>query len=474
MTKTSVFFRLLFSLGVVIFSSFSIVQAEYQPQSTIPGFPCYRDSTSISQSIQTLSNEYPDLVQLSTIGNSWEGKPIQALKITNESIDTFKPRMVLLSELRANAFAPVELSLRFAEQLLANYDEKTNSAWMVDYFETHLILLANPDGRSKAEAQAEDGDNITWQNNTNNACSSQDIGVRLNHNFPYDWIPSEVGPCDPAYSGETAASEPETQAIIAYLQDLANQPEPILLLHLDSYENEILSPFLSNPTAENSHLENLYTLAEKIAYNTLSVPIPQDDPDHQPSYGTLIDYAYGTLDIPSLAFSMGDFMAGGYTSFCWYFDEILVENNITALYRALNISADPYHQAYGPDIEIENVNQGISSITIEGIADDYSTWHDGANVYSEVKNVQFSIDLPPWHPQAILYPISNLVQHADYDYVSDFDLELNFALFSPGNHRIFFQAWDTEDNGNPSNPGLVSVVEIFIPYQLFLPIMIAE
>lgn len=474
MTKKSVLFRLLLSLGAIILSSFSIVQAEYQPQSTIPGFDCYRDSASISHSLQTLSSEYLGLIQLSTIGYSTEDQPIQSLKITNQSINTYKPRLVLLSGLRANAFAPVELNLRFAEQLLANYNEKSESAWMLDHFELHIILLANPDGRTRAEAQALAGLDITWQNNTNNACSSQDIGVRLNHNFPYDWIPSDVGPCDPAYSGETAASEPETQAIIAYLQDLANQPEPILLLHLDSYENEILSPFLSNPTAENPHLNDLYTLAEKFAYNTLSVPIPQGDPGHQPSYGTLIDYAYGTLDIPSLAFSMGDEYAGGYTSFCWYFDEILVENNITALYRALNISADPYHQAYGPDIEIENVHQTISSITIQGIADDYSTWHDGANVYSEVKSIFYSIDLPPWHPEATLYPVSNLVQDSQINYLSHFDLEIDYSLISPGYHRIFFQAWDTEDNGNPSNPGLVSVVEIFIPYQQFLPIMITE
>lgn len=472
MTKKSVLFSLLLSLGVVIFSSFSTIQAEYQPQSTIPDFDCYRDSAFISQSLQTLSSEYPGLAELSTIGYSTEDQPIQSLKITNQSINTYKPRLVLLSGLRANAFAPVELNLRFAEQLLADYDEKTDSAWMVDHFELHIILLANPDGRARAEGQAQNGDNITWQNNTNNSCSSQDIGVRLNHNFPYDWIPSEVGPCDPAYSGETAASEPETQAIITYLQDLANQPEPILLLHLDSYENEILSPFLSNPTAENHHLDDLYTLADKIAYNTLSVPIPQGETSHQPSYGTLVDYAYGTLAIPSLVFKMGDFRSGGYTTFCGYFDENLVENNIAALYRALNISADPYHQAYGPDIEIDNVSQHLNTIVVEGNANDFKNWYQGANVYSEVKSIFYSIDLPPWHPEAILYPVSNLVQDSQIDYLSHFDLEIDYSLISPGKHRIFFQAWDTGDNGKPSNPGLVSVVEVIItPEHLFLPII---
>ena len=475
MTKTSVFFRLLLSLGVIILSFFSTVQAEFQPQSTIPGFLCYRDSASISQSLQNLSSEYPGLVQLSTVGNSWEGKPIQSLKINNQSIDTYKPRLVLLSGLHGNAFAPVELSLRFAEQLLANYEEKTDSAWMVDHFELHMILLANPDGRARAEDQALSGVDITWQNNTNNACSNQDIGIRLNHNFPYDWIASETGPCDPAYSGSSAASELETQTIIAYLQDLASQPEPILLLHLDSYQNEILSPFLSNPTAENTHLDDLYTLADKIAYNTLSVPVPQGEINHQPSYGTLIDYAYGTLDIPSLVFSMGDSMAGGYTSSCWYFNDYLLEANIAALFRTLNISANPYHQAYGPDIEINHVSQKIGNINIEGNANDYSAWYDGANVYSEVRSVQYSIDLPPWHPEATLYPILDLTKDSLSDWRSHFTLDIDYSSFSPGNHRIFFQAWDTEDNGNPSNPGLVSVVDVVMtPLHLFLPIIIMK
>ena len=469
--KTSVIFRLLLSLIVIILISISTVQADYPSQISIPGYACYRDSISIIQSLETLENDYPELVQLSIIGISWEEQPIYALKLTNQLKIEPKPRLVLVSGLRANAFAPVELSLRFAEELLANYGKYSENGWLLDHFEIHLIVLANPDGRAKAEIQALNGNDITWQNNTHDTCPSQDIGVRLNHNFPYEWRASEAGACDSAYAGGMAASEPETQTVISYLQELTSQPEKIMLLNLDSYQNEILSPYLSSPTGDNPHLTDLYTLAEKIGYNTLSVPIPQGDPDHQPSYGTLIDYAYGTLNIPSLVFSMGYESAGGYSSYCWYFNDHLIKNNIPALIRALKVSADPYHQIYGPEIEINHVSQDINSVNVEGSANDFETWFRGADVYSQVESVKFSVDLPPWHPDATLFPITDLTQDSQSDWISDFTIEMDHSLFSAGNHRIFFQAWDTESDGNPSNPGLVSAIDVFIPYRLFLPMI---
>lgn len=471
MTKTSVIFRFFLSLIVIICISISTVQADYPSQTSIPGYACYRDSISIVQSLETLENDYSGLVQLSIIGVSWEEQPIYALKLTNQAKIEPKPRLVLVSGLRANAFVPVELSLRFAEKLLTNYGKYSENGWLLDHFEIHLIVVANPDGRAKAETQALNGDDITWQNNTHDTCPSQNIGVRLNHNFPYEWRASEAGACDPAYAGGMAASEPETQTVISYLQDLTSQPEKIMLLNLDSYQNEILSPYLSSPTGDNPHLTDLYTLAEKIGYNTLSVPIPQGDPDHQPSYGTLIDYAYGTLNIPSLVFSMGYESAGGYSSYCWYFNDHLIKNYIPALIRALKVSADPYHQIYGPEIEINHVSQDINSVNVEGSANDFETWFRGADVYSQVESVKFSVDLPPWHPDATLFPITDLTQDSQSDWTSHFTLEIDYSFFLPGDHRIFFQAWDTEANGNPSNPGLVSAIDVFIPYRQFLPMI---
>lgn len=478
MTSKTFLIRLFLSVGASFFLSFSNIQAGNQPDSTVPGFSCYRDSASIFESLETIENNYPGLTQLTSIGFSWERRPIYLLKLTNQSINTTKPQLILLSGLRGNAFAPVELSLRFAEELLYKYGSDPDSTWMLDYLELHLILLANPDGRAKAEQQAQAGEDITWQNNTNNTCSTQEIGVRLNQNFPFQWRDSDIGLCDPSYAGPSAASELETQAVMAYLEQLSEHSNQVMMLHLDGQDSKkkyFLSPYLFNPIAANPHIDELYTLAEKIAYGTLSTPVRQgSNLELQPSYGMLVDYAYGSLGIPSLVFDMDGIR------WCKYFEDYLLEPNMDALRRAAKASVDTYHHPFGPEVGIENINYDKSSLTIQGYADDYTTWWGGgADVYSQVKRLEFSVDLPPWHPDAVLYPVNDLIRDAGYDFISHFNLKVVYGQLPPGKHRLFIQAWDTEADGNPSNPGLVSAADIFVPYQsffhrLFLPLIIRK
>lgn len=471
MTRNTFLFRLILSVGATVFLSFSSTQAGNQPEDTIPGFSCYRDAASVLESLETIEENYPRLAQLTSIGSSWEGRPIYLLKLTNAAINASKPKLILLSGLSGNAFAPVELSLRFAENLLNEYGSDPDSSWMLDYLELHLILIANPDGRVRAEQQAQAGEEITWQNNAHNACPNRQVGVRLDHNFGFEWRLSDGGACNPSYAGPSSASEPETQAVMAYLEQLSGQSNQVLMLHLDGQDSEekyFLSPYLFNPIAANPHIDELYTLAEKIAYGTASTPVRQgSNLALQPTYGTLVDYAYGQLGIPSLVFDMGDL------NWCWNFEENLLEPNMYALRRAAKASADPYHRPFGPEVVIENINYDKSSLTIQGYADDYTTWWGGgADVYSQVKRLEFSVDLPPWHPDAIMHPINGLTRDAEFDFISRFEDKIAYWQLPPGKHRLFIQAWDTEAGSNPSNPGLISAVDILVPYRSFFPLII--
>ena len=83
--KTSVIFRLLLSLIVIICISISTVQADYPSQTSIPGYACYRDSISIVQSLETLENDYSGLVQLSIIGVSGKNSQFMFFKLTNQA-----------------------------------------------------------------------------------------------------------------------------------------------------------------------------------------------------------------------------------------------------------------------------------------------------------------------------------------------------------------------------------------------------
>lgn len=474
MTRNNVVVHVVLFVGVLLLSSFSSVQADTFTQGSLPDFDCYRTAESIYQTLENLEATYQQLIELTTIGLSWEGQPIIGLKLTNHSIQVAKPRLVVISGLRGNSFAPAEIALLAAEELLASYNTVPDNAWLLDYVELHMVILANPDGRMKAEAQAQEGLEIAWQNNTHNTCSGNDIGVRLNLNFPFEWRPSDIGACDPAYPGVAGASEPETQAIITNLQALADQPEPILLLHLDSFGNEILSPFLFDPVAENPNASQLFTLAKKIAYNTDSVPYAQGGGDKPPVYGTLLDFAYGELGMPALVMNLGMSSYGGHSARCWYFNDYLKEQNKAALLRALKLAADPYRLANGPDVEITQLEYNTHAVIIAGSADDRTNWYGFAEAYSPIERVDYSVDLPLWDDRAAVYSIENLIPAEDADWISYFNLQLGFASLSPGKHRLFFQAWDTEDAELPSNPGPVTAIDILIPYRQFLPLLISQ
>ena len=149
--------KLLISIILVLFLSPFTDSIASQSSSTIPGFDCYRTSETIQQTVQTLHSTYPNLVELIDIGASFEGQPIQLIKLGNKTTQNDTSRLVLISGLRANSFAPVEINLQFIEDLLTTYGENPSSTWILDFTEVYAILLANPDGRLRAELQAEAG-----------------------------------------------------------------------------------------------------------------------------------------------------------------------------------------------------------------------------------------------------------------------------------------------------------------------------
>ena len=90
--------------------------------------------------------------------------------------------------MHAREYAPAELTTRFAEYLVDNYDIDADATWLLDHHEVHLMLMPNPDGRKKAET------GLSWRKNTNTAyCSptSNNRGADLNRNAEFEW-----GCCD--------------------------------------------------------------------------------------------------------------------------------------------------------------------------------------------------------------------------------------------------------------------------------------
>ena len=473
--KSFLFFIKLFSI-FLLFSFIGISPASSAKESVFPEpYECYRPYEAVTTRMEELTAQYPDLARLQTIGQSFEGRPIQVLQLGRQAGTDTKPRLVLVSGLQANALASVELNLRFAESLLDSYGEDANVNWLLDQVEIHLIMVANPDGRLFAEMQTLNGDIPTWTKNKNSyECANDSGGVALGNNFSYAWASASTNACVPVFSGPSAASEPETQAIQTYLElTLSQNPERSLVIDLQSNYDQLLTPFLYSKAVDNPLEDELYLLANKLTYGNHAIPVRGNSPTFLVITGNLTDYAFGQLHAPALRFNLGPNLAGGDTTQCWYFNDYLSPEGIVSLTRAAYLAADPLSQAQGPEIVFAENEQDDYSVRISGQADDmffYKKWPD-QNDYSAIHHVSFSLDTLPWQSDTGFTEVDWSQPLPDAPYMMNFDHTFQLMELSPGKHTVYFQAWDTNASGEAGHSGMINAIELNVPYFTFIPIL---
>jgi carboxypeptidase T len=206
--------------------------------STIANFPCYNDlqgSLAWMRDLVQTSYSIPNLhVSRIDIGDSFlktkdqtKGYDIYALKITGKSNNGTKSVMLAMSGIHPREYAPPELLQRWATQLVEGYGVDADITAILDHAEIHLIIQLNPDGRALAETTQ------PWRRkNLNEAnaqsCGEDETGVDLNRNFPFQWgrtLGSSSRYCAQDYRGISAASEPETLAIVNYALSIFPTPQ---------------------------------------------------------------------------------------------------------------------------------------------------------------------------------------------------------------------------------------------------------
>jgi protein MpaA len=131
------------------------------------------------------------------VGTSVEGRPITALRRG----DPDGRAVLVIGVIHGDEWAGLEIV------------ERLETLPVPDGIDLYLIDSMNPDGVAH-----------DVRHNAN--------GVDLNRNFPYNWGPiAEPGNWE--YAGPSAASEPETQAMVAFIGEL--RPDILVWYHQDAY-----------------------------------------------------------------------------------------------------------------------------------------------------------------------------------------------------------------------------------------------
>ncbi len=178
--------------------------------------PSYR---SVQKEIAALEEKYPQLIQVSSIGESVQGRDLTLLQVGKG-----KTKACIVAGIHARESITVSYTLRCVEEFCRAYESKTGKFAgfdmknLLDNYTLYIVPLSNPDGleiingRDTPEVKVTYREKMTIQDYKANA-----NGVNLNKNFPLLWkqINNKVTTPDPeGYKGEAAGSEPETKALM--------------------------------------------------------------------------------------------------------------------------------------------------------------------------------------------------------------------------------------------------------------------
>lgn len=437
---------------------------------TIPGYACYRTVEGTFTSASSLASTYPDLAEWIDIGDTWRkannqgGYDMQVLRITNETNGlTNKPPVFIMSSIHAREYMPAEINTRFAERLLSSYGVDPDITWMVDNHEIHLLLQANPDGRKIAET------GLLYRKNGNaDACggdsyytnSSTHGGIDLNRNYDFLWGAcnnescSSSNACSATYRGTSAASEPEMQAIQAYLNtifpdqraDNLNSPAPDdamgIFLDYHSYGDLVLYPWgHSGNTPNNTQYE---TLSRKLA--SFSGYFPQRGDDLYATDGVSIDYAYGKLGVASLTIETGS----QFFQDCPTFENSVLDINHDMMLYSIKASRAPYQLPSGPEVESVDLS---TMVTLPGVPVNLTAFMDDGNFNNAngteptqtIAAAEYYIDTPPWEAGAVGMPMMSADGFFNETTESATAI-IDTSGLSNGQHMIFVRAQDSAGN----------------------------
>ncbi|MCJ2564463.1 MAG: M14 family metallopeptidase, partial [Candidatus Thermoplasmatota archaeon] len=327
--------------------------------------------------------DHSPIVSLISIGSTYEGRDIWAMKISdNPQIEEDEPEVYFNCMHHAREWLTLEFCLYVIEVLTDGYGVNMTITDMINGRQLWIVPMVNPDGRTY-----DGGDDPTsYTNWRKNRSPNGDgtYGTDLNRN--YGWMWGGAGSRDltwtQTYRGSGPFSELETSAI----RDFVMQHDFVFAISYHTYSQLILYPWgnTENITEDDDILSTLATEMSNRVTNKAgsSYPgyTPQKASDLYLTTGTDDDWLYGEMGILSFTFELyphwndaDPAVSFPYNGFHPREDKILpvCEDNLAAALFLLEIADNPFqvmnHMSLSAEVErmtIQRTETGFFNITV--------------------------------------------------------------------------------------------------------------
>jgi carboxypeptidase T len=278
------------------------------------GFPAadslYHTYDEMAAETLAIANAHPSLVSRFSLGTSYEGREIWALKVSdNVGVDEAEPEVLFTHNQHAREHLTVEMALYLLNELTSQYASDARIRSAVDSREIWIVPSVNPDG---AEWDIATGSYAWWRLNRQPNAGSPNIGTDLNRNWGFLWGccgGSSGVPGSEIYRGTAPFSAPETQRVRDFVLSRRVGGEQQIRASIDfhTYGQLVMWPF--GHTMDD--IGPGMTVDQHAAFSTLGQSMaatngftPQQSSDLYPTDGTITDWMWGFEGIFAYLFEL--------------------------------------------------------------------------------------------------------------------------------------------------------------------------
>jgi len=264
-------------------------QSDLNQENVWPGDPIdshvHMTWAALTLEVNEWADNYPEIVDLVSVGESELGKSLWVVRLSDWSNDTkpdgtVKEVVYIDGGHHGNEYLGTALAWLSAKWYINGWAEGNQEAMNVlQNSEIHVLIMLNPDGNDI---------DTRWNINQ----------VDLNRNYDHFW-----NTCPTTQPGSSAFSESETAANSVYMNTEVADADLYVTMHTGVWI--MLYPWGKWPE-QPADWELYHQIREDVNENVSTIPIQNANQGLYPNCGTSRDYGYGVMGYPTFTFETDD------------------------------------------------------------------------------------------------------------------------------------------------------------------------